>query len=92
MKAHVTNNTLKIGKHFYRQHKGIPQGSILSTLLCNYFYADLEAKCMSFTQENNSLLLRLIDDFLFITRDRAKAIEFLEATHKGQYKVIAINR
>lgn len=47
---------------------------------------------MRFTQENNSLLLRLIDDFLFITRDRAKAIEFLEATHKGQYKVIAINR
>jgi len=33
---------IQMGPSFYRQTVGIPQGSVLSTLLCSFFYGDLE--------------------------------------------------
>jgi telomerase reverse transcriptase len=80
---HVEYNMVKIGKKFYRQKEGIPQGSVLSSLLCNYFYADLEAHHLQFLQSKDSLLLRLIDDFLLITKERSHAKKFLQVMHDG---------
>ena len=88
---HISQNMVKIGKKFYRQKEGIPQGSVLSSLLCNYFYADLEAKRLSFLHSKpgeekggkKSLLLRLIDDSLLITTDKQHAKRFLEVMHAG---------
>ncbi|KAL1879940.1 hypothetical protein VTK73DRAFT_6636 [Phialemonium thermophilum] len=81
--SHVQENLVKIGKKYYRQKTGIPQGSVLSSTLCNYFYADLELKKLPFLQAEDCLLLRLIDDFLLITRDKAKARLFVETMHQG---------
>ncbi|KAL7960876.1 hypothetical protein V8C34DRAFT_312267 [Trichoderma compactum] len=83
LSEHVGRNIVKIGKKYYRQKKGIPQGSILSTFLCNYFYADLEAQHLGFLDGADSLLLRLTDDFLLITLDKEKAIRFVETMHQG---------
>jgi telomerase reverse transcriptase len=83
LSEHVQKNIVRIGKKFYRQRTGIPQGSVLSSLLCNYFYADLEAKHFSFLQPTSSLLLRLVDDFLLITADRGHAKRFLQIMHDG---------
>ncbi|EKD17210.1 telomerase reverse transcriptase [Drepanopeziza brunnea f. sp. 'multigermtubi' MB_m1] len=89
LKEHVLRNMVKIGKKFYRQKEGIPQGSVVSSLLCNYFYADLEATHLGFLNSgsggsgSHSLLLRLIDDFLLITSNRAHAKRFLEVMHAG---------
>jgi telomerase reverse transcriptase len=80
---HVERNMVKIGNKFYRQKEGIPQGSVVSSLVCNYFYADLEAKHLSFLQSSNTLLLRLIDDFLLITTNRVHAKRFLQTMHDG---------
>ncbi|KAM0667452.1 hypothetical protein ACQRIU_003317 [Beauveria bassiana] len=85
---HVTENHIKVGKKVFRQRQGIPQGSVLSSFLCNYFYADLEAKHLDFLREEDtdasrSLLLRLIDDFLLITTDKKKAQRFAEVLHRG---------
>jgi len=80
---HIKRNMVKIGKKFYRQKEGIPQGSVLSSLLCNYFYADLEATHLDFLDPKESLLLRLIDDFLLITTNRRHAKRFLEVMHEG---------
>lgn len=80
---HVQLNLVKIGKKFYRQKEGIPQGSVLSSLLCNYFYADLEAKHLQFLRSRDSLLLRLIDDFILITTNRAHAKRFIQIMHDG---------
>lgn len=33
---------LQIGQRYYRQVVGIPQGSVLSALLCCYYYGNLE--------------------------------------------------
>jgi telomerase reverse transcriptase len=86
--AHIERNLVRIGKKYYRQKAGIPQGSVLSSTLCNYFYADLERTQLSFLQhgegeEEDCLLLRLIDDFLLITTDRGKARRFVEVMHRG---------
>jgi telomerase reverse transcriptase len=80
---HVQHNMVKIGKKFYRQKKGIPQGSVLSSILCNYFYADLEACHLGFLNAPGSLLLRLVDDFLLVTTDRQHAKQFLQIMHDG---------
>jgi len=80
---HVQQNMVKIGKKFYRQKEGIAQGSVVSSLLCNYFYADLEAKHLSFLQRGQSLLLRQTDDFLLLTTEKSHAKQFLQIMHDG---------
>ena len=80
---HVQRNVVKFGKKYFRQVTGVPQGSVLSTLLCSFFYGDMESKHLSFLEDENSLLLRLIDDFLLITTERRHAVRFLETMHTG---------
>ncbi|KAK3185317.1 Telomerase reverse transcriptase [Lecanicillium sp. MT-2017a] len=80
---HVKENLIKVGKKYYRQKRGIPQGSVLSSFLCNYFYADLELKHLDFVDGPDCLLLRLIDDFLLITLDKTKAQRFVDIMHAG---------
>ncbi|VUC33904.1 unnamed protein product [Clonostachys rosea] len=83
LEEHVSQNIVKVGKRFYRQKRGIPQGSVVSSFLCNYFYADLEAHHLQFLNGTDSILLRFIDDFLFITQDKKKAVQFVKTMHRG---------
>lgn len=45
----------QIGNNYYRQVVGIPQGSVLSTLLCSFFYGDLERQFGSYTDSPDSV-------------------------------------
>jgi telomerase reverse transcriptase len=83
LKEHVEYNVIKIGKKYYRQKNGIPQGSILSSLLCNFFYGKLEKEVLGFVGRPDTILLRLIDDFLLITTERPLAERFLDTMHQG---------
>ncbi|KAJ0365723.1 hypothetical protein COL154_004303 [Colletotrichum chrysophilum] len=83
MESHIQHNLVKVGKKYYRQKKGIPQGSVLSSALCNYFYADLEAERLTFLRGKDCLLLRLIDDFLLISTSQKKARKFVMVMHGG---------
>ena len=80
---HIRLNKVKIGKKYYRQKQGIPQGSIVSSILCNFFYGDYEKNCLGFLNDGSCLLMRLIDDFLLITPNRRIAVQFLQAMHNG---------
>lgn len=80
---HVRNNLVKIGKEYYRQRNGIPQGSVLSSLLCNFFLAELEHNILGFLRSKDSLLMRFVDDFLLITNDLNQAMQFLETMLRG---------
>ncbi|KJX95147.1 telomerase reverse transcriptase like protein [Zymoseptoria brevis] len=82
LEEHIESNLIKVGNRFYRQKIGIPQGSIVSSLLCSYFYAELERHVLSFVG-GNSILLRLIDDFLIISTDRGVAEKFVRTMHAG---------
>ncbi|MCJ1286569.1 hypothetical protein MMC26_005915 [Xylographa opegraphella] len=86
LREHVEQNVVKIGKKFFRQKQGIPQGSVLSSLLCNFFYAEFEKECVDFLSTSDSLLLRLIDDFLLITTNHSHATRFAQIMHKGSEK------
>jgi telomerase reverse transcriptase len=83
LREHVERNLVKIGKKFYRQKKGIPQGSILSSILCNFFYAELERDVLSFALGSGCLLLRLLDDFLLISVHPEHAERFIRVMHRG---------
>jgi telomerase reverse transcriptase len=83
LREHVERNVVKIGKKFFRQKNGIPQGSVLSSILCNFFYAELEREVLGFAQGPNCLLLRLLDDFCLITTQRDCAAEFVRVMHRG---------
>lgn len=83
LEEHVQQNMLKIGKKFYRQKAGIPQGSVLSSLLCNFVYAGFESKYLNFLRSDESLLMRLVDDFLLITTNEKHAKRFLGIMHRG---------
>lgn len=80
---HVRNNLVRIGKKYFRQRNGIPQGSVLSSILCNFFYAELEREILDFLDTDEALLMRLIDDFLLITSNVDLAIRFLQVMLKG---------
>ncbi|KAI1518837.1 telomerase reverse transcriptase [Pyrenophora tritici-repentis] len=90
LREHVERNIVKIGKRFYRQKTGIPQGSVLSSILCNYFYAELERDVLGFALGDDCLLLRLLDDFLLITINEEHAKRFVHVMHKGhaEYGVV----
>lgn len=80
-----------IGQDYYRQVIGIPQGSVLSSLLCSFFYGDLEKTSLrSLIDNDDSILLRLIDDYLYITTEEDKARQFLRVMNKGEYPALFI--
>lgn len=83
LEEHIQQNLVKIGSNLYRQKVGIPQGSVLSTLLCSFFYGDLERKHFDFRNDIRNLLLRYVDDYLFITTRLSTARKFLDTMSKG---------
>lgn len=42
LEEHIKGNLLKIGSKFCLQVRGIPQGSLVSTLLCSFYYGHME--------------------------------------------------
>ncbi|KAM8819529.1 telomerase reverse transcriptase [Rhynchonycteris naso] len=78
----VHNHVIRIGGKFYVQCQGVPQGSILSTLLCSLCYGDMESRMFPGLQQDG-VLLRLVDDFLLVTPHLAQAKAFLRTLVKG---------
>ncbi|XP_066231030.1 telomerase reverse transcriptase isoform X1 [Saccopteryx leptura] len=78
----VHNHVIRIGGKFYVQCQGVPQGSILSTLLCSLCYGDMESRMFPGLQQDG-VLLRLVDDFLLVTPHLTQAKAFLRTLVKG---------
>ncbi|PIL35516.1 hypothetical protein GSI_02244 [Ganoderma sinense ZZ0214-1] len=83
LEEHITENLVKIGNEYYRQVVGIPQGSVLSAILCSFFYGDLERRMFKFTDDLECCLIRLIDDWLLITTSLVKANRFYDMVSQG---------
>jgi telomerase reverse transcriptase len=86
LREHIQRNFVKIGKRYYQQTTGISQGSVLSSILCNLFYAEFEREVLSFALTSDSPLLRLLDDFCIITTKREYAERFIQVMHAGNVK------
>lgn len=96
LKEHIFSNLVAIngdyGPRFLSQSSGIPQGSVLSTMLCNYYYGDLESRLLGdmFAGEERKsqrkgvgLLVRIVDDFLLISTKKEVCVQFLERMRQG---------
>jgi telomerase reverse transcriptase len=83
LEEHIKENIVKIGTRYYRQIVGIPQGSVLSTILCSFLFGDLERTQLNVLDDPKSLLLRCIDDYLYLTTSLEKAKCFLDVMNKG---------
>lgn len=74
---------------FFLQSDGVPQGSVLSSFFCNFFYGDLEKDLLQdvfITADNSSgvhLLVRIVDDFLLVTNDKGASERFLKKMQEG---------
>lgn len=105
---------VQLRNKFYLQQVGIPQGSVLSALLCSFYYGDMERNVVfPFLEKANkiflakhhssggtsasggnhktaisapsceNLLLRFIDDFLFISPSKNQASMFFTRLQRG---------
>ena len=88
LRHHITNNVISMRGQSYLQEVGIPQGSVLSSLLCSLFYGHMERHGLADlplkfdpTAEKKGLLARFIDDNLFVTTDRDVAVDFVNRLH-----------
>ena len=81
----------KCGKtrHFYLViNQGILQGDTLSTALCNIYFGHMAKTHLSRFQESianqtNGLFARGVDDFIFVTKDKELAKQYLHVMEKG---------
>ena len=98
--AHVTRNVVRYRGEYYEQSRGIPQGSVLSSLLCCLYLGHVERRhvlpAMAKYEEKKrrrgramttSLLMRQMDDALLLTTDRKLATAFLPALRSALGKV-----
>ncbi|CAG8527299.1 9743_t:CDS:10 [Diversispora eburnea] len=69
LEEHLKNNLIKIGNKFYKQAIGIPQGSVVSTLLCSFYYGAMEWNELPWVKNN----------------DGEKVVKFITAMHKVNF-------
>nr|ABC47309.1 telomerase reverse transcriptase [Epinephelus coioides] len=86
----LTGSVVQFGKKTYRQCRGIPQGSVVSSLLCCLCYGHMENVLFKDITEKKRCLMRLVDDFLLITPDLQEAQSFLRILLAGvpQYGLV----
>ncbi|KAL2514504.1 Telomerase reverse transcriptase [Forsythia ovata] len=117
LNEHIKRNVLQLDDNFYQQCVGIPQGSVLSSLLCSFYYGHMERNVIfpflekawepdttHFSGEHDFrgalasgssckvemiacaskyLLLRFIDDFLFLSTSKKQSAMFFSRLHRG---------
>ncbi|KAG5358204.1 Telomerase reverse transcriptase [Yarrowia sp. B02] len=91
---HLFRNDVMIDGNVYRQIRGIPQGSVMSSLFCSMVYEEMVMKHFGeLFERRDTCLLRYVDDFLLITADTATAVAFLHKALEGipEYGV-SVNR
>lgn len=72
LRRFVFSHTVRQGRRVFRQIQGIPQGAIVSSLLCDLYYGALET-------ERPPLAIRYVDDALAVCESRAQASKVVDA-------------
>uniref|UniRef100_A0A061SFG8 Telomerase reverse transcriptase n=1 Tax=Tetraselmis sp. GSL018 TaxID=582737 RepID=A0A061SFG8_9CHLO len=101
---HLLGNLVRARDKWLIQRSGIPQGSVVSTLLCSLYLADLEERHLlplvgtadggGRAASGAFAMARLIDDIIIITRSRAMAEHVVRRLHAGfpDYGVVVNTR
>lgn len=99
VKGHLVVTSGRYEQRYFLQTGGIPQGSVLSMLLCNIYYGNIEnlmlnkenpqsprltSAGLSDTPPNQDFMARQVDDFLFISASKSAASNFLGRMWAGR--------
>ncbi|KAJ3339134.1 hypothetical protein HDU91_001071 [Kappamyces sp. JEL0680] len=85
VREHIQRHVVKVGKRYFKQSVGIPQGSVLSSLLCNLYFGRFEeCELKDLLSDGHSLLMRYVDDFIFISTSPSKTAEFATTVIKAR--------
>jgi hypothetical protein len=83
---HIVSTGCRFGSQYLRQTIGIPQGSVLSNMLCNLYYGSIEKELLhskGVMTKASALLARMVDDFIFVTHDPTERMKFLKTMKEG---------
>ena len=88
MKLHTIQHRIGTSKKYYLVREGLLQGDTLSTPLCNIYYGHMSRRYLKKFQDHAveqspGLFGRGMDDFIFISRSRDLAEEFLQMMENG---------
>lgn len=85
IKQIVSLQSLRIGRFLYRVQVGLCQGGAggLSPRLCDLYYSGLDGGLRSLTSDDQSFLLRAMDDYLYVTSVKSKAMDFHNLVIEG---------
>jgi telomerase reverse transcriptase len=56
---------------------GQPQGACLSSVLCDIYYSDMDKTELGEFQNDNDLLIRAVDDYLYATTNLDRAVRYV---------------
>ena len=82
---HIRLNVVLLQGRRLRQTVGIPQGSILSSHLCSIYYGFIER---TFLSQLPGLMMRWIDDTIFITHREDAALGFIETLQSSECRAL----
>lgn len=71
-------NTIKHRGRFYEQTRGIPQGSILSSIVCSLYFAYIDMQFLNGIV-GDGIVMRYIDDFIVMTPNLSEMYAYLKA-------------
>jgi hypothetical protein len=107
LRDHLTNHLVvtrgRYGNRFLVQTTGIPQGSVLSSLLCNFYYGSIEKRLFALEAKlpnheevedaTSCLLVRMVDDFLLVSVTPDRVDNFLAIMNEGDPRLgVEINK
>jgi telomerase reverse transcriptase len=73
----LQNYVVHKGNKRFVMISGLPQGGCLSSLLCDIYYSDLDTTHLREFINDEDLLLRAVDDYLFITTHMDRAAKYV---------------
>ena len=92
LRKHIQSNHVlaQVGSKelLFRQISGIPQGSTVSTVLCNIYYGSIENQLINPSIERHEqgspfFFIRLVDDFFYVSTSATATKSFVDQMHAG---------
>uniref|UniRef100_A0A915K162 Telomerase reverse transcriptase n=1 Tax=Romanomermis culicivorax TaxID=13658 RepID=A0A915K162_ROMCU len=85
LRRFICENVVKLCRRFYLRKRGVAQGSTISVALCNLYMADFERRKLKefIVEPNRDLLMRHVDDYLYVTPDKDRAVKFARSMLAG---------
>ncbi|KAK6090414.1 hypothetical protein P3W45_000511 [Vairimorpha bombi] len=87
----LLNNKIVHKNKVYKQIEGIPQGSILSTLVCSMYYSQMDEKYFNKVIKEG-IVIRYVDDFLVLSTNKKEIKDFIKMSDRLEKQGVSFNK